>query len=145
MDERDRQRENAEREIRQEEARKKEIEFLISGIAVITIFVIFLILSRSIIVNSRTIIYFGIIALLLSFEFINLLIHPFLERVTNHSPALMLLSLVVIAAILVPLHHKLVSWVTHQVVEKNRRIRLSAAKKTIASLEHETTDKSLNK
>ena len=145
MDERDRQRENAEREKKQEEARKKDIEFLFSGIAVITIFIIFLILSRSIIVNSRTIIYFGIIALLLSFEFINLLIHPFLESVTNHSPALMLLSLVIIAAILVPLHHKLVSWVTHQVVEKNRRIRLSAAKKIIASLESETTDKSLNK
>jgi len=48
---------------------------------------------------------------------------------------LMLLGLVCIAALLVPLHHRLEKWATHILVEKNKQIRLAAAKKTIAKLE----------
>jgi hypothetical protein len=47
----------------------------------------------------------------------------------------MLLALVCIAAILVPLHHKIEHWATHKLVEKNKAIRLAAAKKTIERLE----------
>jgi len=43
--------------------------------------------------------------------------------------------LVCIAALLVPLHHKLEKWATHKLVEKNKQIRLAAAKKTIEELE----------
>ena len=92
-------------------------------------------LSHSIIINSKLIEFFGIIALLIVFEFLNLLLHPFLERITHHSPVLMLLALVCIAALLVPLHHKLEKWATHKLVEKNKAIRLAAAKKTIEELE----------
>ena len=67
----------------------------------------------------------------LVFEFLNLLLHPFLERITHHSPVLMLLSLVCIAALLVPLHHKLEHLAVHKLVEKNKQIRLAEAKKTI--------------
>ncbi len=48
---------------------------------------------------------------------------------------LMLLALVGIAALLVPLHHKLEKWATHKLVEKNKQIRLTSAKKTIEELE----------
>lgn len=71
------------------------------------------------------------IALLIVFEFLNLLLHPYLEKLTNHAPVLMLLALVCIAALLVPLHHKLEKWATAKMVEKNKKIRLAAAKKTI--------------
>jgi hypothetical protein len=47
----------------------------------------------------------------------------------------MLLIMVGIAALLVPLHHKVEKRMTHQLVEKNKRIRLAAAKKTIAQLD----------
>ena len=40
-----------------------------------------------------------------------------------------------IAALLVPLHHKLEKWATHKLVEKNKQIRLVAAKKTLEKLE----------
>jgi hypothetical protein len=50
----------------------------------------------------------------------------------------MLLAMVCVAALLVPLHHKLEHWITHQMVEKNNRIRLAAAKRTIQQLESET-------
>jgi hypothetical protein len=49
----------------------------------------------------------------------------------------MLLAMVCIAALLIPLHHKLEHWITHKMVEKNKKIRLAAAKKTIATLERE--------
>jgi hypothetical protein len=47
----------------------------------------------------------------------------------------MLAAMVCIAALLIPLHHKLEHWITHKMVEKNKKIRLAAAKKTIATLE----------
>jgi amino acid transporter len=89
------------------------------------------VLSRSFITNTKLIKFLGVIALLIVFEFLNLLLHPFLERITNHSPVLMLLGLVCIAALLVPLHHKLEKWTPTKLVEKNKQIRLVAAKKII--------------
>jgi hypothetical protein len=47
----------------------------------------------------------------------------------------MVLALVRIAAILVPLHHKVEHWATAKLVEKNKQIRLASAKKTIEELE----------
>ena len=69
------------------------------------------------------------------FEFINLLIHPFLERVTHHSPILMLLALVIIASLLIPMHHKIEKWIKEKMTAKNKKIRLEHAKKTIDNLE----------
>ena len=50
----------------------------------------------------------------------------------------MLLGLVCMAALIVPLHHKLENWATHKLVEKNKAIRLAKAKKTIEELENES-------
>jgi hypothetical protein len=47
----------------------------------------------------------------------------------------MLLILVGIAALLIPAHHRLEHWIKHKMVEKNKRIRLAAAKRTIEKLE----------
>jgi hypothetical protein len=47
----------------------------------------------------------------------------------------MLIIMVGIASLLVPLHHRIEKWVTGKMVEKNKRIRLAAAKKTIKKLE----------
>ena len=92
-------------------------------------------LSHSIIVNQKIIQFLGIVSLLLVFEFINLFIHPYLAHATNDSPLLMLLVLVCIAALLVPAHNRLEKWISHRLVEKNKKIRLEAAKKTIKQLE----------
>ncbi len=100
-------------------------------------------LSRSFVTNTKLITFFGVVALLMVFEFLNLLLHPFLERVTNHSPVLMLLALVCIAALLVPLHHLVEKWATTKLVEKNKQIRLAAAKRTIEELERNKSIKRL--
>ena len=73
----------------------------------------------------------GVIGLLVLFEFINLLIHPFLEDVTHHSPVLMLLGLVIIAGLIVPFHHKLEHWITHKMVKKNKEIKLARSRKLL--------------
>jgi hypothetical protein len=96
---------------------------------------LFLLLSRSILVSHKTVEFLSVIALLVVFEFINLLIHTWLEKITHHNPILMLLCLVGIAALLVPLHHKIEHWASNKLVEKNKAIRLANAKKTIEELE----------
>lgn len=130
-----RQQEVAAEKVKAEEERQQNIQYALIALAIITCIIIFLVLSRRHITNTKLIQILSIIALLVVFEFLNLLLHPFLERVTHHSPVLMLLALVCIAALLAPLHHKSAHWATHKLVEKNKAIRLAAAKKTIEQLE----------
>ena len=120
---------------KEKEERKRNIQFASIGIGLISFMILALLLTRSIIVKSGLVRFLGVVTLLLVFEFINLLIHPFISDLTHHSPIWMFLIMVSIAAMLVPAHHKLEHWITNQLVEKNRRIRLEAAKKTIATLE----------
>ncbi len=114
--------------------RKQNIQYALIAFGILSFIILFLLLSRQLITNTKVIQFLGVVALLVVFEFLNLLLHPFLERITNHSPVLMLLALVCIAALLVPLHHKVEKWATAKLVEKNKKIRLAAAKKTIEQL-----------
>ena len=118
------------------EQRKQYIQYAVIALSIITLIILFLILSRSFIANTKLIEFFGVIALLIVFEFLNLLLHPFLENITHHTPVFMLLALVCIASLLVPMHHRIEKWATHQLVEKNKQVRLAAAKKTIEELEN---------
>lgn len=118
-----------------EEERKHNLQLVFIAIAILTVVILFLLVSRSIIVNHKLVEFLGVIVLLVVFEFINLLLHPLQQRIAGHSPVLMLLVLVVIAALIVPIHHRLQKWVSVRLVEKNKQIRLTAAKKTIEKLE----------
>lgn len=130
-----RQQKSAAEKLKEEEQRKQNIQYALIALGIITFIIAFLLLSRRHITNAKLIQFLGVVALLLVFEFLNLLLHPFLEDITHHSPVQMLLALVCIAALLVPLHHKLEKWATQKLVEKNKLIRLAAAKKTIEQLE----------
>jgi hypothetical protein len=55
-------------------------------LGIVVLVALYLLLSRSFITSAKAIEFFGIIALLIVFEFLNLLLHPFLERITHHSP-----------------------------------------------------------
>ncbi|MBL0201510.1 MAG: tetratricopeptide repeat protein [Chitinophagaceae bacterium] len=136
-----RQQEVAAEKLKEEEQRKQNIQYALIALGIIVLLTLYLLLSRSFITNTKLIEFFGVVALLIVFEFLNLLLHPFLERVTHHSPVLMLLALVCIAALLVPLHHKVEKWATLKLVEKNKQIRLAAAKKTIQLLDTKADDK----
>jgi tetratricopeptide (TPR) repeat protein len=117
--------------------RKQNLQYAFIALAIVMLIILFLLLSQSIVVNEKWVSFFGVVGLLVVFEFLNLLLHPWLEKITSHSPVLMLTAMVCIAALLVPLHHRLEKWAKKTLVEKNKQIRLVAARKTIAKLEGE--------
>jgi tetratricopeptide (TPR) repeat protein len=133
--ERERQREQDELKRVQKEERQNNLQYAAIALGLVALVIGFLVLSHSVIANQKLIRFLGVISLLIVFEFLNLLLHPWLGSVTHHSPLLMLLAMVCVAALLVPLHHRIEHWITHKMVEKNNRIRLAAAKRTIQQLE----------
>jgi len=135
MNETLRQQEREAEKLKENEERKHNLQYAAIAIGLITFIILFLALSRSIIVKQKFIEFFSILGLLALFEFINLFIHPYLADLTNNSPLFMLLILIGIGALLVPLHHRLEKWISKIMVEKNKKIRLAAAKKTIAEIE----------
>ena len=130
-----RQQKLTEEKTKVEVQREQNLQYALIALGIITFIILFLLLSRSFITNTRLIEFLGVMALLIVFEFLNLLLNPFLERVTNHTPLFMLLAMVCIASLLVPVHHRVEKWSTAKLVEKNKTIRLANAKKTIEKLE----------
>ena len=133
--EQERQREIAAIELKANEERKHNLQYAAIALGLISFIILFLLLSHSIVASQKLIKFLGILGLLIVFVLINLYIHPYLGNLTHHSPLLMLTIMVCIAALLIPIHHWLEKWITHKLVEKNKRIRLEAAKKTIEMLE----------
>lgn len=123
-----RQQRAAEEKAMEEEQRKQNIQYALIAIGIITFIILFLMLTHRFIISKKLIEFFSVIALLLVFEFLNLVLHSFLERITHHTPVLMLLALVCIAAMLVPLHHKAEKWATNRLLAKNEAVRLANAK-----------------
>jgi tetratricopeptide (TPR) repeat protein len=115
--------------------RKHNIQYAAIAIGLLVFTVFYLIFSHSIVAKEKPVRYIGILSLLMVFEFINLIIHPYVGDFTHHSPLLMLMVMVAIAAMLIPFHHKLEKWVVSKMVERNKKARLTAAKKIIASLD----------
>ncbi len=126
-----RQQEPATQKIKENEERQQNIQYALIAFEIITFIFIILLLSQSFITNIKLIKFLGVIVLLIIFEFLNLLLHPFFVRITNHSHLLMLPALVCIAALLVSLHHKAEKWATAKLVKKNKKIRLAATRETI--------------
>ncbi|HTK83125.1 MAG TPA: hypothetical protein VL633_12630 [Bacteroidota bacterium] len=118
-----------------EQERKHNIQYALLALGIIVFITLFLLLSRSFITNAKVISFLSVVALLLVFEFLNLVLHPFLENFTNHTPMFMLFALVCIAAVLVPLHHKIEKWTSNKLIEKNKETRLANARETIEKLE----------
>jgi len=117
------------------EERSHNIQFGIIALIVITLGIFLLVLSRTAVVGAKAIKNLSLIALLLFFEFINLLVHPMLGEITHHSPLLLLLCMAAIAGLLIPLHHRMEHFITNMLVSKNNRVRLEAARRTIEELE----------
>jgi tetratricopeptide (TPR) repeat protein len=116
------------------EERKVNLQYAAITIGLISFIILFLLLTHTVLANERIIKFLGIVGLLVAFEFVNLLLHPFLGAITHHSPFMMLIAMVIVAALLVPAHHYLERTITHKMVEKNKQVRLAAAQKTIEQL-----------
>jgi hypothetical protein len=62
-----------------------------------------------------------LLGLMLSFEFVTYLLHPFIVIITWHIPALVVLGSVVVAAGLLPFHHRLEHWVEKEMGGKRKK------------------------
>lgn len=97
--------------------RKQNIQ--LAGItAFIPVFFSLVLLSSKRRIKPGTVRFLGILGLLLLFEFITILTHPYVARVTHHSPVWMLLIMVAIASVLVPLHHRMEHWIRERLAHK---------------------------
>ena len=113
-----RQQEIVEQKVKENAERKQNIQLSAVAIFIILFFLFVLLLSRKK-RNTSLISFLGMLSILMIFEFIAMLSHPYIEVWTNHNPILMLLILVIIASILVPLHHRLEHWIKKRFAAKN--------------------------
>lgn len=119
-----RQQEIAEEKRREAEERKNNLQYIAIA-AFIFLFALSIMLISRRRIKLTTINFLVTVALLLVFEYISLFIHPYISDWTHHSPIYMLLILVIIAAILVPGHHRLEHWIketlSHKIIHPRTR------------------------
>jgi tetratricopeptide (TPR) repeat protein len=115
--ERLRQQESEEMQILAAKERRDNLQDIGIAAFIPLFFGIFLFLSRRK-VNTRVVEFIGILGLLLLFEFITLLIHPYIESFTHDTPVFMVLILMAIASILVPSHHRLEKWLKNKFIAR---------------------------
>ncbi len=108
------------RELQEEKAiaakkRYQQLQLLLIGIFIPGFFLITLLLSRAQI-HIGIIRALGVLSLLFFFEYLTLLLHPTVAELTDHTPILEILIFVGIAAILIPLHHRVEHWLIHRLI-----------------------------
>jgi tetratricopeptide (TPR) repeat protein len=104
-----RQAELAENKRKEAVERAQQLQLMLIGIFIPIFFLLTLFLSKRKI-HVKAIKTLGIISLLLLFEYITLLFHPFVVTITNHTPIFELIIFVSIAALLIPTHHRVEHW-----------------------------------
>ena len=118
-----RQQEIEEAKTKAEEERKSNIQLLGIVTFISFFFGLLFVFSRRH-VNPKVIKFLGMLGVLLLFEFISLFLHPYIASFTHHTPVYMLLILVVIASLLVPMHHKLQRWVKEKLARKTMNAQI---------------------
>lgn len=93
---------------------------IFTGILIMISFIIFLTSKK---LNHRLIEFLGTLSVLAIFELITLMIHPFLEKITHHNLILMLLCLIIIASVIIPIHHRTEHWVKDFILKRTGRTK----------------------
>lgn len=115
VEEQFRQRELQEEKALASKKRYQQLQLLLIGIFIPGLFLITLLLSRAKI-HIRVIRALGILSLLFFFEYLTLLLHPTVADLTDHTPLLEILIFVALAAVLIPLHHRVEHWLIHRLI-----------------------------
>lgn len=104
---------------REENERKKKAQLTYLLVPPFIVFFIYgIILLGKMKVRERWIESLGLLATIMVFEFISLLLHGYLDRLTHENQLLILLSLVVIGILLEPLHNYFQKWLKQKLVVK---------------------------
>ena len=122
-----RQQEIEERKRIARKERKQQLQLLFIGMFIPGFFLLTLLLSR-IRIHSRVIKVLGILSLLILFEYLTLLLHPTVAAFTNHTPVYEMFIFVSIAAILIPGHHRIETWLIKKLTRKEGSIKLKKIK-----------------
>ncbi len=112
-DEQFRQRALEESRMLSKKKRTQQLQMMLIAIFIPGLFLLTLLLSR-VKIHTRVIRLLGVLSLLFLFEYLTLVLHPTVANLTNHSPVLEILIFVVLAAILIPAHHRLEHWLIHK-------------------------------
>jgi tetratricopeptide (TPR) repeat protein len=105
-----RQQEIEEQRLNAEKDRSKQLQMLFIGIFIPGFFLFTLLLSR-IKIHVKLIKVLGVLSLLILFEYLTLLLHPYVLEISNHTPVYEMLIFVTIASFLIPTHHRIEHWV----------------------------------
>ena len=100
--------------------RYEQLQMLLIAIFIPGFFLITLFLSR-VNLHLKLIRLLGVLSLLFLFEYLTLLLHPSVARLTNHTPIYEILIFVAIASILIPLHHRLEHWLIQKLLHRRHR------------------------
>lgn len=98
--------------------RREKLQLLLIGIMIPIFFLISILISKRK-VHRRFIEFMGIVSVLLFFEYITLLLHPFIAEKSHHSPIIEIVVFVAIAAIITPAHHRIQHWLLKKLAEYN--------------------------
>jgi tetratricopeptide (TPR) repeat protein len=110
--------------------RAKQLQLLFIGIFIPGFFLLTLLLSR-IKIHVKIIKILGVLSLLILFEYLTLLLHPYVAELTHHTPVYEILIFVSIAAILIPAHHRVELWLVDKLVGNSGGLSSRIKMKTI--------------
>ena len=128
FNEQERQKELEEQKRIKEEERKKQIQYSLIALSIFIIIILFMALSRSLITSEKVNAYFATLALLMVFEFLNLMIGPYIGLITSNVPALSFVTAICMALILSPLQGRFKKWLTSMMQKKKERIKINDLK-----------------
>lgn len=97
--------------------RSQQLQLLFIGIF-IPVFFLFTVLLSRVRIHAKLIRVLGILSLLFLFEYLTLWLHPTVVEITHHTPVLEILIFVAVAAILIPIHHRLEHWLIKKLTHK---------------------------
>ncbi len=115
-----RQLEIAENSRKARKERMQQLQMLLIAIFIPGLFLLTIVLSKARI-HLKVIRVLGVLSLLFLFEYLTLLLHPTVAAFTHHTPVYEILIFVAIAAILIPMHHKLEHWMIHFLLHKRTK------------------------
>jgi tetratricopeptide (TPR) repeat protein len=116
-----RQEEIAEENVKQQQQRRDLIQLTAIAVFIISLLTLVLILGRRH-TKPRTVEFLGVIGLLLLFEFISYLIHPYIGKFSDHKPIFYLMGSVLLASVLAPMHHFTTRLVKEKLVKQTRAV-----------------------
>ena len=99
-----------------EKQRVKQLQVILITVFIPSLFLITLLLRKRKVKHSVVKIL-GVVSLMFTFEFITLLTHPIVAKVTNYNLILEIIIFVILGFILVPAHHRLEHWLINHLIK----------------------------